>query len=65
MIRLGSRIKEIRTEKKMTQEQLAVLCESEKARISKIESGQANLTIHSLYKISKALDVHITDLISK
>jgi transcriptional regulator with XRE-family HTH domain len=43
----------------------AVLCESKKARISKIEFGQANQTIHSLYKISKALDVHVADLISK
>ena len=62
LIQLGSRIREIRNRKKMTQENLAEGCNCEKANISRIESGQTNLTLRSLYKIAKALDVHITEL---
>ena len=59
---LGSRIKKIRIEKNMKQNELANKCEFEKASLSRIESGQTNLTLRSLYKICKALDIYITDL---
>ena len=60
---LGARIKQIRYEKKMTQVELAILCQFEKASMSRIESGRTNPTILTLRKISKALDVHVTDLL--
>ena len=59
---LGSRIKEIRIEKNMKQNELANKCEFGKASMSRIESGQTNLTVRSLYKICKALNILITDL---
>lgn len=36
-------------------------CDFEKASLSRIESGQANPTIRTLYKLSKALDVPIAE----
>jgi transcriptional regulator with XRE-family HTH domain len=62
LVQLGSRIREIRSRRKMTQDNLAKQCFCEKANISRIESGQTNLTLRSLYKISTALEVHITEL---
>jgi transcriptional regulator with XRE-family HTH domain len=62
---LGARIKQIRYEKKMTQVELAILCQFEKASMSRIESGRTNPTILTLKKISKALDVHISDLLKE
>lgn len=59
---LGDRIKKLRLKKGLTQIELAMLCEFEKASMSRIESGKTNITIITLRKISKALDVEITEL---
>jgi putative transcriptional regulator len=59
---LGVRIRQLRTKKGWTQNQLAEACSFQKASMSKIESGQSNPTVRTLYKISKAMDVPIRDL---
>ena len=59
---LGSRIREIRKIKKMTQDDLADKCNFEKGNLSRIETGQTNLTMRSLLKISEALEVPIAEL---
>lgn len=60
--KLGQKIKILRLERKMTQNALAMECDFEKASMSRIESGQANPTISTLFKISMALEVHISEL---
>ena len=62
LVQLGSRIKQIRSEKKMSQVNLAAKCDFEKASMSRIESGKTNSTILTLRKISDALDVTVADL---
>lgn len=59
---LGSRIREIRKTRKMTQDALAEKCNFEKGNLSRIETGQTNLTIRSLLRISNALEVPIAAL---
>jgi transcriptional regulator with XRE-family HTH domain len=59
---LGTRIKQIRGEKKMSQINLASKCDFEKASMSRIESGKTNSTILTLRKISKALEVDMVEL---
>ena len=61
-VSLGQRIKSIRIKKNMTQNQLAIQCDIEKANMSRIESGQANPTVRTLYKISGALNVPMVEL---
>ena len=56
---LGGRIKELRVKKEMTQCELAILCNFEKASMSRIESGKTNVTILTLRKICNALEVDI------
>lgn len=58
---LGARIKELRVSKAMTQNDLATHCDFEKASMSRIEAGKTNITILTLHKISKALDIEITE----
>lgn len=60
--RLGKKIKTLRSRKNMTQNELAIKCEFEKASLSRIESGRTNITVRTLYKISKALDVPIIEM---
>jgi transcriptional regulator with XRE-family HTH domain len=59
---LGSRIREIRKTRNMTQDDLADKCKFEKGNLSRIETGQTNLTMRSLLRISQALEVPIADL---
>jgi len=58
----GKKIRSARMHKKMTQDDLSVKCNFEKARLSRIENGRANPTIRSLYKICVALDIKLVDL---
>jgi putative transcriptional regulator len=60
---LGERIRVIRLSKDLTQNQLAINCNFEKSSMSKIESGQVNLSYITLHRISLGLDVHISELL--
>jgi transcriptional regulator with XRE-family HTH domain len=59
--KLGAKIKEIRLNKSITQNDLAIKCEFEKASMSRIESGKTNVTILTLRKISQALEVELVE----
>lgn len=61
LVSLGARIKELRIEKNMTQNELAIQCNFEKASMSRIESGKTNVTVLTLRKISKALEVDVAE----
>jgi len=60
--RLGKKIKILRSKKNMTQNELAIECNFEKASLSRIESGRTNITVRTLYKISQALDVPMIEM---
>lgn len=62
LARLGSRIKDLRLKKNMTQTELALLCNFEKASMSRIEAGKTNISILTLYKICKALEIDMAEL---
>lgn len=61
---LGARIKELRMRKGLTQNELAIQCNFEKASMSRIESGKTNITVLTLRRISKALEVEIPEFFS-
>lgn len=62
-ILIGLRVKSLRESKGMTQLDVAVFCNYDKTTISRIESGRTNITIKSLFKISRALEVQLKDLV--
>ena len=57
---IGSIIKEKRRKQKMTQSELAAKSGIQQASISKIESGNSNMTIHQLKRIVDALGLKIS-----
>lgn len=63
LVALGKRIKALRLEKKISQTELAYRCGFDKSNYNTIESGKRNLTIVSLLKITKALDVSLNELL--
>ena len=60
--RVGKRIREIRDEKNISQQDLAAKCNFEKSNMSRLEAGKVNPTLSTLEKISSALEVNITEL---
>jgi DNA-binding XRE family transcriptional regulator len=56
---LGSMIKTVRKERKLTQEQLGNLIGVKKAQISKLENNTNNATIETILKVFKALKAEI------
>lgn len=62
-IRIGERIKKLRQNKGMSQQTLADECDIESPNLSRIENGNTNPTVKSLWKISNALGVKLKDLV--
>lgn len=60
---IGLNIKQIRISKGISQQKLAADCNFEKSNMSRIESGNTNPTIYTLYNISVALGVDIKELL--
>ena len=58
---VGQRIKEIRNEKSMSQEDLANTAEMERSFVTHIESGRRNISVDTLERILNALDVSFKD----
>jgi len=59
---LGSRIKKIRLEKGLSQAALSLDCDMEKSSVSKIESGQVNVSYLTLWRLSRSLKVSLGEL---
>lgn len=56
---LGEKLKQIRKEKRMTQEQLGKLIGVQKAQISKLESGSNSATISTVIKVFHAMKARV------
>lgn len=61
-MKTGEKIKKIRTKKKITQKQLAEMINKNIRTIQKYESGEIEIPLESLFKLSDALGVSVTYL---
>ena len=61
---IGHNVKRIRLEKGLTQVDLVGKIETriDTTNISRIEKGRTNATIHTLFRISQALEVPLTEI---
>lgn len=60
---LGLRIKQLRAEKEITQEELADRCDLFRTYMSRIESGLANPTLTVLHTLAQGLEVSLIELL--
>lgn len=58
-------VRRVRTEKGLTQDALADLCQLDRTYVGSIERGQRNLTIDSLERLSNGLGVEPWQLIRR
>jgi transcriptional regulator with XRE-family HTH domain len=54
-IKVGNRIRELRTQKNISQETLANIAEIDRTYMTSVENGKRNISIINLEKIIKAL----------
>ncbi|MCD9576673.1 helix-turn-helix transcriptional regulator [Flavobacterium soyae] len=59
---LAKRLKEIRAEKGLSQEELAYRSEITLSQIARIETVKINPTVSTIFKIARALEVPLSDL---
>lgn len=64
LIRLGSRIKELRKSKGLSQAKLGLLILKDQQSIHKVEAGEFNPTYLYLLELSKGLEMSITELLN-
>ena len=60
---IGEKIRELRTARGLTQEQLGHKCDLHRTFIGSIERGERNLSILNLRLVAKVLRVEIADLL--
>ncbi|MFY8096492.1 MAG: helix-turn-helix domain-containing protein [Flavobacterium sp.] len=58
----GKKISEIRKEKGFSQEKLALEANIDRTYISDIEKGNRNISLEILDKLSKTLNIHISQI---
>lgn len=59
--KIGLRIKEIRTEKNLTQEAVAWKSEIDRSFMNHVENGRRNISIESLEKVLSGLEITIKE----
>lgn len=60
---VGVNIREIRKNKKLTQEELAEKCALQTSYLAGVERGDRNITLQTLEKIAKGLEVNAKQLL--
>ena len=63
--KFGVVIREIRISKGLTMEELACNSSMEYIQLSRIERGKINTTIFQMYKITKSLDIELSEVFKK
>ena len=59
---LGNRIKELRIEKKISQEEVASAIDTTRQRYSRIEKGQIDISFRMIQEIAKVLGISTKDI---
>jgi len=59
--KIGRRLRELRAAKGLSQEKFSFECELDRTYIASIEQGKRNVSIVNIEKISKALNMSVSD----
>lgn len=58
----GERLRELRKQKGLSQESLALACDLDRTYIGGVERGERNISLINIYKIAEALRVKAREL---
>ena len=60
--RFGERVRQLRKEKGLSQEALALACDLDRSYIGGVERGERNISLVNIHKIASALSVNAREL---
>lgn len=60
--KIGKRIQELRELQNLSQQDFAAKINYDKSNMSRLEAGKTNMTVTTLEKVSKALNVELVEL---
>jgi transcriptional regulator with XRE-family HTH domain len=63
-IAVGKRIKKLREDRNISQQDIAGACNIEKSNFSRLEAGNTNPTLFTLQKIAENLDVDLSEIVN-
>lgn len=63
LIRFGQKVREIRLEQKISQEELSFRSNLHRTYIGAVERGEKNISLRNMDKIAKALNVNLNILL--
>jgi transcriptional regulator with XRE-family HTH domain len=61
--KIGNRIRELRSKRGWTQEAFADMCEIHRGHMGQIERGEKDVSISTLVKVSKGLEMTVSALL--
>jgi transcriptional regulator with XRE-family HTH domain len=61
--KFGQHLKNLRTAKGMTQEELSYACDMELSQVYRIEKGKINATLTTLEALAKGLEISVGELL--
>ena len=59
----GNRLKQVRAELSITQEELALKCDMQPSHIGQLERGIKSPTLETLYKIASGINLDVSELV--
>ena len=62
LVCFGKKVKELRKQKGVSQEALALLCDLDRSYIGGVERGERNLSLLNIHRIATALNVNVKEL---
>ena len=62
---LANNIRSFRHKKKLSQEELAEMCDLHRTYVGSVERGERNVTLSTLEALSSALGISVIDLLSE
>lgn len=63
LLKIGVKIRQLRTDIGLSQEKLSFACELDRTYIGSVERGERNISVINLQKISKALSKEPSELL--
>lgn len=61
--RFGDKLRGKRRDKKVSQDQLALLADIDRSYIGRIERGEVNITLEKAYQLAEVLECDVRDLL--
>ncbi len=61
--KLGNRIREIRTEKGMSQAELANSINKDQQSVQRLEAGKVNPSVYFLFEVAQGLQIELVELL--